>query len=226
MICADETLNQADEEMTKALARAIAVNPQIQGIQDKWVADVRNKCTDAKCQTDAYLDQISVLEDASSTAKTQELKTQQAAAQAAVESAKQVETSAHQQAGNNVPQYQVGVARSEGVMPRTTQAGIDRSTQEEASHAANAAREAKFDSLPFYKRYMAYIAAFFALVLGGIIGFQFGNLMKPDMIFAENGMQLAGQRIKYSLAPYLLAIVGAAVSWFFTWDCLLTYFTN
>ena len=62
LICSDDTLNQADEEMAASYKSALVIDSATKDMQVKWLTEVRNKCRDANCLTDAYLDQLSMLE--------------------------------------------------------------------------------------------------------------------------------------------------------------------
>ena len=56
-ICADEKLSLMDDELNKVYREALATGPKpelLKSVQRDWLTDVRDRCTDRQCLTEAY----------------------------------------------------------------------------------------------------------------------------------------------------------------------------
>lgn len=62
LICGDETLSAADQEMARLFTQLAQDQPEVRIEQARWLAAVRNACEDKRCLSASYLQRISDLE--------------------------------------------------------------------------------------------------------------------------------------------------------------------
>lgn len=56
-ICGDKKLSSMDEQLNKVYREALATGPKLEllkSVQRDWLTDVRDRCTDRQCLTEAY----------------------------------------------------------------------------------------------------------------------------------------------------------------------------